>query len=268
MDLNSILFPVLSLGSLGLLFGLGLGLAGIKFAVKEDPNLPLVRDTLPGANCGGCGFAGCDAFAAAVVSGKAEITGCPVGGRKVAAAIAEVLGIVADEKERHVAFVKCGGSCDKTRSNYEYDGLMDCTAITHLASGGSKSCTYGCLGGGSCYRACNFNAIEMVDGIAKIKNENCTACGKCINACPKNLIELLPDKNLVKVNCNSRDNGKMTKTNCDVGCIGCKICEKACNFDAVHIENNLARVDYTKCTMCNECTKKCPTKAICSLVKE
>lgn len=261
MDINSILYPVLSIGGMGVLFGVGLGFAAIKFKVEQDPKIPLVREALPGANCGGCGFAGCDAFAAAVVSGEAKINGCPVGGAAVAEKVAEIMGVEAGDAERLTAFVKCKGDCDKSQSKYNYFGIEDCT-IENALSGGAKSCSFGCLGGGSCVKACNFGAISVQNGVAVVDKEKCTSCGQCIKACPKNLIELIPYKNEVKVACNSNDNGKVVKSNCSVGCIGCKICEKACEFDAVHIDKFLAKVDYDKCTQCGACTQKCPTKAI------
>lgn len=267
MDINSILYPILSIGGLGTIFGLGLGFAAIKFKVEQNPKIPLVRDVLPGANCGGCGFAGCDAFASNVVEGNAKVNGCPVGGANVAAKISEILGVEAVDSEKMVAFVKCNGNCDKSNLKYDYYGIKDCNISNDLA-GGPKGCTYGCIGEGSCVKACNFGAISVINGVAKVDKDKCTACGQCISVCPKHLIELVPYKNEVHVSCNSNDNGKIVKSNCSVGCIGCKICEKACEFDAVHITNFLAKVDYEKCTQCGACTQKCPTKAITGKVTE
>lgn len=262
MELSTILLPVLCLGSMGLVFGVGLGFAGVKFKVEEDERLPLLREALPGANCGGCGFPGCDGFATAVIEGKAQPNGCPVGGTASALRIGEILGVMVDAAERKVAFVKCGGNCDKSASQYTYDGMNDCTAAMHLAAGGSKSCTYGCLGSGSCVTACKFDAITIVDGIAAVDHEKCSACGMCTAACPKKLIELIPFKSDVQVACNSLDNGKIVRSHCSVGCIGCKLCVKACGDDAIHVDRMLASIDYQKCTGCNECAKKCPTSVI------
>ncbi len=263
MDM-SILYSVASLSGMGLLFGLGLGYAGIKFKVEEDPKLPLIREALPGANCGGCGFPGCDGLADAILKSLAKPNACPVGGADTVIKISEVLGIKAEIKEKQVSFIKCRGNCNKSNFRYDYYGLLDCNAATQLAGGGSKSCSYGCLGGGSCVTACKFGAIDIVEGIAVVNRERCTACGMCVEACPKKLIELIPYKSGVKVNCNSNDNGKVVRGNCTVGCIGCKMCEKACEFDAVHVTDMLAKIDYNKCTECNACVKKCPMNTITS----
>ncbi|MBR1444278.1 MAG: RnfABCDGE type electron transport complex subunit B [Firmicutes bacterium] len=267
MDINSILYPVLSIGGLGAIFGLGLGFAAIKFKVEEDPKVPLVRECLPGANCGGCGFAGCDAYAAAVASGSAAPNKCPVGGAAVAEKVAAVMGVEVTETEKMTAFVKCSGDCDKAKTKYEYYGMNDCAMESNLA-GGRKTCSYGCLGDGNCVRACQFGALSIENGIAVVDREKCTACGACISACPKGLIELVPYKNNIRVSCNSKDMPKATKDNCSIGCMGCKICEKNCPSDAVHITDFLAKVDYDKCTQCGVCTGKCPTKAIADITKK
>lgn len=261
MDINSILYPVLSIGGLGIVFGLGLGFAGVKFKVEQDERIPKVRECLPGANCGGCGFAGCDAFAEAVVTGKAKTNGCPVGGAAVGEKVAKVMGVKASQEEKKVAFVKCAGNCEVSKTKYDYYGIEDCSMEDALA-GGSKGCSYGCLGDGNCVKACNFGAISIINGVAFVDKEKCTACGQCVAACPKNLIELIPYKSKVQVACNSKDNGKTVRENCSAGCIGCTLCQKNCPKDAVHIENFLAKVDYEKCVSCGLCTQKCPTKAI------
>jgi len=263
MELDmSIIYPIISLGGMGILFGLGLGFAGVKFKVPQDERVPLVRDALPGANCGGCGFAGCDALATAIVEGNASITACPVGGASTVEKIGEIMGLTAETGERQAAFVKCNGGLCNSSYQYDYKGLEDCRLMAQLAGGGSKSCTYGCLGGGTCAKACPFDAIKMIDGIAKVDQEKCTACGMCVATCPKSLIELVPCSSDVRVACNSRDNGKVVRSNCQVGCIGCKLCEKACPIEAVKVEGFLAKIDYEKCTGCNACALKCPTGVI------
>ncbi len=264
MDINGIALAVASLGGMGVLFGLGLGYAGEKFKVYEDPNLGSVRDALPGANCGGCGFAGCDAFAAAVCEGKAKPNGCPVGGAESTQKISDILGIKAEIKEKHVSFVKCGGNLNFSNFRYDYYGINDCKAAMQLSGGGAKACSYGCLGCGSCVRACKFDALHIVDGIALVDREKCTACGMCVPQCPKDLLELVPYRSGVRAACNSHDTGKTVRALCKVGCIACKMCEKACAYDAVHVTDNLARIDYSKCVECNECAKKCPTGTIVS----
>ena len=258
----AILLPLLLLGSMGLLFGLGLGFASVKFRVDADPKLSLIREALPGANCGGCGYAGCDAFAGAVLNGGAKTSGCPVGGVETVRKIAGILGVPAGTPERKRAFVRCGGCFSKSESRYDYHGLQDCTAVMQLPGGGSKSCSYGCLGAGSCKAACQFDAISMTDGIAAVDPEKCTACGLCVKACPKILITMVPYKNKVHVDCHSKDPGRDVRKYCKPGCIACKLCEKACKFDAIHVRNNLAFIDYVKCTQCGDCVGVCPTKCI------
>jgi Na+-translocating ferredoxin:NAD+ oxidoreductase RNF subunit RnfB len=267
MDLTSILYPAASIGGLGILFGLGLGVAAKKFAVEVDPLVPLVRDALPSANCGGCGYAGCDAFAKAVVEKKAQPNGCPVGGAATAEAICKILGIEVTETAKQVAFVKCNGTCDKAKDKYKYYGITDCKSAAALQGGGPKACEYGCLGFGTCVDVCMFGAIEIVDGVAVVDPEKCTSCGLCASACPKGLIDIVPDASKVRVKCNSQNKGKAVKTSCEVGCIACRMCVKACEFDAIKVENNIAKIDYDKCTQCGACVAKCPTNAIADLMK-
>ncbi|MGE4215195.1 MAG: RnfABCDGE type electron transport complex subunit B [Anaerotignaceae bacterium] len=262
MDINSILFPVLSIGGLGLVFGAGLGYAGKVFAVEEDPKIGEVLECLPGANCGGCGYPGCGGLATAIVAGTAPVNACPVGGAKCATAISEVMGVTAEEKEREVAYVKCNGTCDVSVNKYKYFGMDDCNMASQLAGGGEKGCSFGCLGLGSCVQACAFDAIHIVDGVAVVDDEKCVACGKCIKACPKSLIIMIPASKKTRVACNSKDAGKVVNANCKVGCIACKICEKNCKFDAIHVIDNIAVIDYTKCKDCGVCAMKCPKKTI------
>jgi len=262
MDITSILYPVLSVGGLGVVFGAGLGFAGKVFAVEEDPRIGQILECLPGANCGGCGYPGCGGLASSIVAGTAPVNACPVGGAAAAAKIAEVMGVAAGDSEKMVAHVACKGTCDKAKSKYEYFGMSNCTMASQLAGGGSKGCSYGCLGLGSCVDACAFGAIEVVDGVAVVDEEKCVACGKCVAACPKHLIALKPESKKTVVNCSSKDMGKTVIANCSVGCIGCKICEKECKFDAIHVENNIATIDYTKCKDCGLCAMKCPKNVI------
>lgn len=257
-----ILYAVLALGSIGIFFGLVLGYAGVKLKVEEDPKIGEIVEVLPGANCGGCGYTGCAAFAKAVAEGTAAVNGCPVGGESCAANVSKIMGIEPSVKEREVAYVKCQGTCDNASETYDYYGIQDCKMASQLARTSGKTCTYGCMGYGSCVQACAFDAIHIVDGIAVVNKDKCVACGKCIPACPKTLIDFVPHKNTIHVDCNSNDKGKDVKAGCSVGCIGCKLCEKACMFDAIHVENNLAKVKYENCIHCGACVKKCPTKAI------
>ncbi|MBE6044398.1 MAG: Fe-S cluster domain-containing protein [Clostridium thermopalmarium] len=260
--MGEILYPILSIGGLGLVFGSLLGFASKKFAVPVDERVPLIRECLPGANCGGCGFAGCDAYAEAVASGNAAPNCCPIGGAPVAAKIGEVMGIKVEASEPKMAYVKCQGTCEKAKDSYKYYGLEDCQQAMNVPGSGAKSCSYGCLGYGSCVKACQFDAIDIVDGVAKVNKDNCVACGACVTACPKGIIELVPQKQKVFVTCNSKDKGLDVKNSCSVGCIACTLCVKACPKEAITMVDNLSVIDYSKCVNCGLCEKKCPTKAI------
>ena len=262
MSITGILIAAAIVGGTGLFIGVFLGVAGKKFAVEVDPREEGVLEVLPGNNCGGCGYAGCSGLAAAIAKGEAEITACPVGGAEVAAKIGKIMGLEAGEQIHEVAFVKCAGSCEKAKQNYEYYGVHDCVMVNMMQNSGPKACNYGCLGEGSCVVACPFDAIHVVDGIAVVDKDACKACGKCISACPKNLIEMVPYDQKHLVVCNSKDKGKDVMAVCSVGCIGCKMCQKVCEFDAVTVEDNLAHIDPAKCTNCGKCAEKCPKKTI------
>ncbi len=262
MDITSILFPVLSIGGLGVLFGAILGIAAQVFYVEVDPKVEAIQSCLPGANCGGCGFPGCAGLATAIAEGKAPVNGCPVGGAAAAAAIGEVMGVAAGSMEPTTAFVKCNGTCANAKDNYKYEGISDCIMASQLAGGSAKACAYGCMGLGSCVAACAFDAIHIVDGVAVVDKEKCVSCGKCVSTCPKHLIEIIPAKFKYNVSCSSKDLGKVTMGNCTVGCIGCKICEKACKFEAIKVVDGVAVIDYSLCKNCGLCAQKCPKGVI------
>ena len=262
MDIMNIVLPVLSIGGLGVVFGAGLGIAGEVFKVEEDPKMLEVLEALPGANCGGCGYPGCGGLAVAIASGVAAVNACPVGGAACAEKISEIMGVEASSSDPIAAYIKCGGSCGKAKEKYEYFGIDDCNMAVQLAGGGAKECTFGCLGLGSCIKACGFGAIEIVDGIAVVDKDKCVACTKCISACPKHIIEMLPAKKKIKVQCSSKAAGKVVMQACSVGCIGCKICEKNCPFDAIHVVDGIAVIDYEKCKSCGICANKCPKNVI------
>lgn len=260
-----ILRAALSLGILGLIFGVLLGYAAKKFEVKVDPKIPQTREVLPGANCGGCGYPGCDAYAEAVVEGGAKANLCSVGGAAVVDKISDILGIAVDVAEKKTAYVKCSGTCTVAKNKYEISGVKDCLEAAAMVGGGQKGCSYGCLGLGSCVQVCEFGALNIVDGIAKVDMDKCTNCGACIDICPKGLIESVPFDSKVRVACNSNEFGKIVRDNCSNGCIGCSICQKNCPSGAITITDKLAKVDYSACTQCGVCTTKCPTKAIKTL---
>lgn len=262
MNVTGMITAALVIGAVGLLVGLLLVLVASKFHMDVDEREAAVRKELPGNNCGGCGYAGCDALAAAIISGEAEVGACPVGGEAVGKKIAGIMGVDAGSSLRQVAFVKCAGTSGKTRDKSVYHGIKDCRMAVGVPGRTSKKCTYGCLGFGTCVRVCPFDAVHIQDGIAVVDPKACKACGKCIEACPNDLIELVPYQSEYRVQCNSNDKGKAVREACDAGCIGCGICAKNCPSGAITVHDNLARIDYAKCTGCGVCAEKCPTKVI------
>lgn len=262
MDLMTILQPALFVAGMGFVFAAGLAFASQKFAVEVDERIPQILDAVPGANCGGCGYPGCAGFANAVIDGKVAVNGCPVGGASSAEAIATIMGLDAGVTIRKVAYVKCKGDKEVCGDRFDYDGVTSCLAANML-NGGPKKCLDGCMGYGSCVEVCMFDAMFINDkGLAEVDPEKCTACNKCVNVCPKNVVELVPYSQLVVVDCSNKSRGPLVKKNCNVACIACGICQKNCPFDAIHVENNLAVIDYGKCKNCQVCVSKCPTKAI------
>ena len=262
MNIGAIIIAALVVGGSGILLGLFLGIFGEKFKVEVDEREEAIMGVLPGNNCGGCGYAGCSGLAAAIVKGEAPVNQCPVGGAPIAAQIGEIMGVSAEEGTRKVAFVKCAGDCEKAKQDYKYTGVEDCASMAFIPNGGPKGCNYGCLGYGSCVKACPFDAVHIINGIAVVDKEACKACGKCVAACPKNLIELIPYDAKNKVQCNSKDKGPVTMKGCDVGCIGCQLCKKNCPEGAVNVADFNAEIDYEKCSGCGSCAEKCPRKSI------
>ena len=261
----AIVIATVTVGIVGILIGVLLGIASEVFKVEVDEKEIQVREALPGNNCGACGYPGCDGLAKAIANGEARVNQCPVGGQPVAAKIAVIMGVDdVGASEKKVAFVKCKGNCNYTKKLYTYSGLYDCNGAMVVPGAGGKSCEYGCMGYGSCVKACEFDSIHIVDGIALVDKEKCVACGKCVTACPKKLIDMVPYKAKTLVQCNSQDKGKTVKDKCSVGCIGCTMCVKQCQDDAIHMVGNVALVDYSKCIECGRCAMKCPTKVIIS----
>lgn len=257
----NILYAFLCFVALGILFGVLLCIASKAFEVKSDPRVEQIKECLPGANCGGCGFSGCGDLAERIVKGDAKPNACPVGGADTAAKIAEIMGVAAEEPIRMRAQVMCSGVDGKAFKKYIYEGEADCSAAAKLGCG-DKMCPNGCVGLGSCVKHCRFGAISIVDGVAVVDYEKCTGCGVCASFCPKKIIKLVPFDAVYHVGCSSLDKGAVTRTYCDAGCIGCKLCEKACESGAITVTDNVAKIDYTKCTDCGKCAEKCPKKII------
>lgn len=261
MDIISVVIAAVVVGVVGIFAGVLLGVASEKFKVKVNETEIKVREVLPGNNCGGCGYPGCDGLAAAIAKGEAKSSGCPVGGDEVAKKIAEIVG--GDSASvKMVAHVKCSGDCNKAKDVYDYVGPLDCKLAANAPGGGPKGCAYGCLGFGSCKKACQFGAISIIDGIAVIDKDKCKSCGMCVAECPRHIIDMIPYDAGAVVECNSKDFGKDVKTVCQSGCIGCGICQKNCPEGAITVENHLATIDYEKCTGCGTCKEKCPVKVI------
>ena len=269
--MGEILIAIGILGGLGVLFGAVLAAASKVFDVETDPRLDKLNECLPGANCGGCGYAGCAGYAEAVLNGEAEIGKCASGGNECAQAMAAIMGVKAEEVTRKVALVRCSGEkrYDKSgnlvagaKIKAEYEGFHDCVAASKIGGNGPLSCKFGCLGFGTCVKACKYDAISVVNGVAKVNEDRCVGCLACAAACPRNLIvPVEPNRNVV-IACASLAKGAVTTRGCTVGCIGCGLCKKICPKDAITVEKNLAVIDYSKCDNCGLCATVCPKKLI------
>jgi len=264
---QTIIWTIVILTVLGLLLSLVLYLVAQRFKVVEDPRIDEVEKVMPGANCGGCGFAGCRAFAeAAVKAPNLDNNYCPVGGNEVMGKVAAILGYEVKAKAPEVAVVRCNGTCSVRPRTSNYDGYPSCKVKAALYTG-DTGCSFGCLGCGDCVEACQFGALSMnpETGLPVVDEAKCTACGACSRACPKGLIEIRPKGPRgmrVWVSCRNQDKGPAAKKACASACIGCGICAKTCTHDAIVVENNIAYIDPAKCKLCRECEAMCPTGAI------
>ena len=264
---NIVIWTIAIITVLGVLLALVLFLVAKKFKIEEDPRIDEVEKAMPGANCGGCGFAGCRAFAeSAVKASDLEKHFCPVGGNDTMAKVAAILGFEVKAKAPQVAVIRCNGTCSARPKTNEYDGFPSCKVKAALYSG-DTGCSFGCLGCGDCVEACQFGALSMdpETGLPVVDEEKCTACGACVKACPKLIIELRPKgpRGMREaVVCVNKDKGPVAKKACANACIGCGICVKTCTHDAIVMENNIAYIDPAKCKLCRECEAMCPTGAI------
>lgn len=256
-----IFIPIVIVAGIGLIAGIILALASTIMAVPKDERVEALEVALPGANCGACGYSGCSGYAEALAKGEAALGLCSPGGQEVADNCAAILGTEAGEVEYKAALVRCMGSYDNTSNKMNYDGLHSCSAAELLA-GGVTTCRYGCMGLGDCEAVCEYGAISICNGVAKIDPEKCTGCSKCVRACPKDLIKFVPKKPQAVVRCSSCDRGPAVMKVCKIGCIGCKKCEKVCKYDAVTVKDFCAYIDAEKCTACGECVEACPRNVI------
>lgn len=257
-----ILATALTIGGIGLTCGAALALAARFLAVDEDPRVAEIEEILPGANCGGCAYAGCADYAKAIVMDGAAINLCTPGGAEVLELLAHHMGVDAEAAERTVAIVLCGGDNDKAVRTFAYSGVADCTAA-QAVGGGEKGCTYGCLGYGSCARVCPSGAIEVTPNqIAVVHPGLCIGCGACVKVCPRSLIKMIPASRTIHVLCSSKDKGPTVKKICSVGCIGCTLCTKLAPDEAIKMDGTLAVVDYAKPLDTDAVVEKCPPKCI------
>ncbi len=266
--MNSILTALLLIGIISLIGGALLVIAAKVFFVTEDETAKEIELVLPGANCGGCGYAGCAAYAKAVVTHGAPVSLCAAGGAPVAEKVAAIMGVEANAASEFKAMVACRGDLEHTRKRYDYVGIRTCHACNVLYNGDS-SCPFGCLGYGDCARACRFGAITVENGVAHVDPTKCTGCGVCKSVCPKKIIFLYePAANEGKENtmpivmCSNHKKGADTRRECTAGCLGCGKCIKSCPNGAIFINGNVARIDYQKCTGCHTCVEVCPVHAI------
>ncbi len=261
MDWSLIIKSLITLGGLGLILAIILFIASIKLTVKVDEREAEIRAVLPGANCGACGYPGCDGYASAIVTGKAPLNACSVGGTEVAKKIGKIMGEEVSATETPVAVLICQGGKEETKNRAEYYGPAGCREAV-LLLGGPKACIYGCIGLGHCARVCPVGAIRMNENqLPEIDERRCIGCGKCVQECPKGTLRLIPRGKLVYLACVSNDRGKAVKDVCKVGCIACGLCVKACPAGALQMSQNLPVMDFEKCIDCAICVHKCPCKS-------
>ena len=266
-----IVIAICILGGLGLAFGLVLAIASKVFYVETDPRLDMLNECLPGANCGGCGYAGCGGYAEAVLKGEAPVGKCSSGGDECAEKMAEIMGVKVEKVERKVALVRCSGAKKFDENGVQtagakmkgtYEGIHDCLAASKVAGRGPLACKFGCLGFGNCVAACQYDALKIVDGVAKVDQEKCVGCMACAAECPRSLIVPMEYGKDVIIACASNAKGAVTTRACSAGCIGCGLCVKICPQGAIKVDGNLATIDYDKCVSCGLCATVCPKHLI------
>lgn len=255
--MSPILLAIILLPAIGLVAGVGLGVAAHFMKVEENEKAKAIRAELPGANCGACGFSGCSGYAEALAEAEGTKTNlCTVGGDAVAERISEILGVKAEKTVPKRAVVRCAGTVDAAKKKALYQGIATCRAAAQLQNGGN-ACAYGCLGLGDCAAACDNDAITVRRGVAVVEEGKCFACGKCVSACPKGIIEIIPKGARPYVSCMNSDKGPETKAVCTAGCIGCRMCLKACESDAIEMIGGRAYIHPEKCIGCGACVGAC-----------
>ena len=265
--MTTILLAMLVLGVLGGIFGGLLAFASQIFYVKVDPKQAAVREVLAGANCGGCGYPGCDGYAAAVAKGEAPCNRCVAGGAETAAKVAEIMGASNETSEKMVAFVPCSGCEGVAEKRFNYTGPEDCQAAMLFGGKSNKLCTFACIGLGNCVRACQFDAMHIVSGIAQVDRSHCVGCGACVDTCPKSIVKLIPESQRIMPACSSHDKGAAVMKVCTAGCIGCMKCQRECPEDAIVVNQFLAEVDPAQCIGCGKCAEVCPRHIIVDFTK-
>lgn len=260
--MKSVLFSILILGVLGGIFGAVLAFASKVFHVEVDPKQAAVRECLGGANCGGCGYPGCDGYAAAVAAGTAPANKCVAAGPETAAKIAEIMGVENVAADKKVAFVPCSGCDGVAEKRFNYNGPQDCRSAMMFGGKSNKSCSFACIGLGNCVKACQFGAMSIKNGIAFVNREKCVGCGACADTCPKSIIKMVSASQRVAVGCSNKDKGAKTMKICTAGCIGCGKCARECEVRAITVTDNLAVIDASVCVGCGHCAEICPKHVI------
>jgi RnfABCDGE-type electron transport complex B subunit len=261
---------VTALFALALAFAVGVILGFFKelFSVPEDPAVTKIREVLPGANCGACGYPGCESFAVAVVEGSAKPSACTVGGQSTAEKVAAITGGEAGKVEETVAILACQGSSIHTKFKGTYTGIKTCRGAK--IAGGTKLCSWGCLGFGDCLNVCQFGALSLEkNDLPKVDFKKCTGCGLCVSECPMDLFQLTArnQKGAIVLCANKNPVKQQVAKTCRISCFKCGLCVRSCPENCINLETHIPVVDYSKCNSCRLCVEKCPSKVF-KLIEE